>query len=568
MSDTWTLGDLAKQDGYLPDVGEPLIPSGPQVSAGVPWANDLTDRLSRGVAQLPGAMMSGAVQAVTTPGKLMQPNPYPEGSEEAHYYDALRTKAAVDWSGGMALNTMGTGAIAGVPLRAGETALGAGAVRPVMGEVAATDRLPILPGDTRVSTRFPTAVKSTEDPLAQHLSIGTEEMKLDPENFAHNTAILSRYPGFEKLKGMSADEAAQAYVDQAKGNLQYLYNRSPGEMRLRSPRWYEGAHEISDALANRWGIPRPSASAALAALSPQKDWFMNASLGERVGDIVMANPKGTPDMLAWARSHKDLSQDPETLQMIRGMAGRRLDRVDPEEAALFVRAYDEAHNPRNYRSILPEGYFGDFIQTQKGEPAKAAWGTYGDIDKARRAILSGGDMNVISPLLGGKHKVRSFYNNIELPFDPRFGDITGDTHQVAAAQLRPLSGTSEAVTQHLASGGPAGSVNARSSAVSGVQGTYGLVADATRQFAAEHGLLPRAGQSATWEPIRELFPADWKNARNATAVDDIWKAHDRGELSLDQARDAIFNLAGGIGTPEWARGGLSARAPQLGSTYR
>jgi hypothetical protein len=54
-----------------------------------------------------------------------------------------------------------------------------------------------------------------------------------------------------------------------------------------------------------------------------------------------------------------------------------------------------------------------------------AWGTFGDIDKARRAIQSGGDMDVISPLLGGKHKVRSFYNNIEVPNDPRFGDITG-----------------------------------------------------------------------------------------------------------------------------------------------
>jgi hypothetical protein len=88
-------------------------------------------------------------------------------------------------------------------------------------------------GDKRVSTRFPTAVKAEEDPLRQHLSIGTEEMKFDPANFEHNTSILSRAPGFEKLKGMSADEAA-TYIDQAKGNLQYLYDRSPAEMRLRS----------------------------------------------------------------------------------------------------------------------------------------------------------------------------------------------------------------------------------------------------------------------------------------------------------------------------------------------
>jgi hypothetical protein len=83
-------------------------------------------------------MMSGLAETVATPGKLMQPNPYPEGSEAASWYDDQRQGAMVPWATGMALNTMGTGAVAGVPLRAGETALGAGAVRPVMGEVAAT----------------------------------------------------------------------------------------------------------------------------------------------------------------------------------------------------------------------------------------------------------------------------------------------------------------------------------------------------------------------------------------------------------------------------------------------
>ncbi|WP_445222468.1 DUF7178 family protein [Bradyrhizobium sp. Pa8] len=458
---------------------------------------------------------------------------------------------------------MGTGAIAGVPMRAGEAVLGAGAIRP-LSEVPQA----IAKGDTRVATRFPTGVKSPENPLRQHLSIGTEEMRMDPEQFAHNTSILARYPGFAHLKGMAPEEAAQAYIDQAAGNMRFLYENSPADLQRRAPLWYEGANRISDALAQRWGVPRQSASAALASLSPQKDWFMNASLGERVGDIVTANPRATSDMASWVGSQPALMAKPDTADLLRAIEGKRLDQVDPKHAALFVRAFDEAHNARNYRSVLPEGDFGDFVRTASGDPAKVAWGTFGDIGKAVRAIQSGGDMDTLSPLLGAKHKVRSFYNNIEVPNDPRFGDITGDTHQVAAAQMRPLSGSSEAVIQHLASGGPAGSVNAKSSAVTGVQGTYGLVADATRQFAQEYGMLPRAAQSATWEPIRSLFPADWKTAKNATAVDDIWKAVDRGELSVDQARRAIFDVAGGIGTPEWLRGGAGARAPQSASTYR
>lgn len=434
--------------------------------------------------------------------------------------------------------------------------LGAGAIRP-LSEVPQA----IKAGDTRVSTRFPTGVKSPENPLTQHLNIGVEEMKMDPAQFAHNTSILSRSPGFARLAEMSPDDAARAYVDQAKDNLAYLYDRSPKVMQERAPHWYEGANEFSGALADRWGVPRQSSSAALAALSPQKDWFMNASLGERVGDIVTANPRATSEMRDWINQASSIKNPAEVTAAIEG---KRLNDVEPQFSSAFVRAYDEAHNARNYRTILPEGGLGDFSRTMSGEPGKVAWGTYGDIDKAINAIRSGGDMNTLSPLLGAKHKVRSFYNNIEVPRDARFGDITADTHQVAAAQMRPLSGASEAVIQHLASGGPAGSVNSKASAVTGVQGTYGLVADATRQFAAEHGMLPRAGQSATWEPIRELFPAKWKTAKNAQAVDDIWRAVDRGEITAQQARDAIFNLAGGIGTPEWA----GQTAVRTGSTYR
>jgi hypothetical protein len=39
------IGDLARQDEYLPDVGDPLIPSGPQFSPGVPAVNAFMGRL-------------------------------------------------------------------------------------------------------------------------------------------------------------------------------------------------------------------------------------------------------------------------------------------------------------------------------------------------------------------------------------------------------------------------------------------------------------------------------------------------------------------------------------------
>lgn len=442
-----------------------------------------------------------------------------------------------------------------------------------MGSLAnASSYRPIAPGDTRVSTRFPTGVTATEDPLKQHLSIGLDEMRTSP-GYEKNISLLDQYPGFAHLQGMGTDEAARAYIRQAAGNLDYLYRRSPEVMKQRSPVWYEGAHEISDVLAQRWGVPRQSSSAALASLSPQMDWFKNASLGERTGDIITSAAAGRPmtsEMEAVARSPRlanlfggertgDLNKE-----MLRRITGKTFDRIDdPLEQALWLRLRDEAHNPRAYRTITPEGNFGDFVLNKDGSLANVGWGGLGEIRKAITALKSGGDMNIISPALGNMHKVRSFYNNIENPHYPLFGDVTADMHQVAGAQLRPLSGSSPAVEHNLSGG-----AGASSSALSGVRGTYGLTADATRMMAAEHGLLPRAGQSATWEPVRELFTKEWKTPENANKVDSIWRAHDRGDISIEQARDAIFDLAGGIGTPSWARPGIKVFAPTQGSTYR
>jgi hypothetical protein len=76
------MGDMVA----LPDVGAPLMGSGPQVSTGMPWANRAADIGSRAV----GNVVQGQTQLVTAPGAIAQPNPYPPGSEEAAWYDQDR----------------------------------------------------------------------------------------------------------------------------------------------------------------------------------------------------------------------------------------------------------------------------------------------------------------------------------------------------------------------------------------------------------------------------------------------------------------------------------------------
>jgi len=430
-------------------------------------------------------------------------------------------------------------------------------------------------GSKRVSTRFPTGAKATESPISNQLSMNFNEA-LAGDMGAYNARLLSGYPGFARLAEMSPEEAARAYVDQTAGNLRFLIDRMPEGSVGQTKQWYEGANRISDAIANRIGVPRQSASAALAALSPQKDWFQNASLGERLADIVSGqyDKPATNAMMDFIINNPKINT-PQYVDEIATMGGKPFSSLSPLQKAIYVRAYDEVYNPRAYREVTPEGLLGDFILTGKGEPAKVAWGSFNEIGKAIRALESGGDMNVISPLLGERHKVRSFYNNIEDPNEywGEFGDVTGDTHAVAANQLRPLSGNTTAVAQNFGNAldkkyQGADWVPAKGSSVTGVQGTYGFNTEPYRVVAPEYGLRPRAGQSVGWEAVRALFPDTFKTEKNMNVIDSIWREYDAGNITIDEARSAIFNAAGGFTGGNWGQSPAGLLDPAFGSTYR
>ena len=90
----------------LPDVGAPLIGDGGQFSPGVPWANKAADIASKLVENT----FSGAISLVATPGAIMQPNPYPPGSEDAFWYEDQRQQLINKAAPAMAFAMLGAGA--------------------------------------------------------------------------------------------------------------------------------------------------------------------------------------------------------------------------------------------------------------------------------------------------------------------------------------------------------------------------------------------------------------------------------------------------------------------------
>jgi len=420
----------------------------------------------------------------------------------------------------------------------------------------------------RISTRLPTAKGATDDPIAQPLQIGLDEVKADPVVFEHNVGIVKNYPNMTDAEAaLPPEEASEAFIEHAKNNLLWIFDKVPEQTRERSKLWYDGARAITDRWSEKYNVPDASIAGVLAALSPQKDWYMNVSLGERVLDI-MSNQQDTMfsnEMMDRAFTVFPKEKDRAVIQAI---SNKKLSELElPAEKAIWLRIYDETYGDRSHQIISPEGDFIGTALTAKGDPKGTGWGSVVEISKAISAFESGGDKNILTPLMGTKHKVRSFYNNILDPNGPS-GDVTIDTHAVAAALLRPLSGQATEVHHNFGSSPGKAKQGAdwfgatKNSAKTGVQGNYGLYAEAYRRAAAERGVLPREMQSITWEAVRGLFTDKFKGqARNVDDVNQIWYKYRKGEVSLDEARNAVEQRAGGINPPTWQRsdGGLDGQ---------
>ena len=398
-------------------------------------------------------------------------------------------------------------------------------------------------------------------------------LKSTPKLFNQHIGIVRGYPNVRADVAKNADDDALAehFIDHATQNLLALHDAVPPEIRQRGKKWYDGARAITEKWAKDYNIPDHAVAGVLAAMSPQKDWYQNVSLAHRVihtikgmGDNFYHNFTFSPEMEKTLQGLENLNK-PEYAgihNMIRGKSLGDLDGEnipDDEKAiakAMWVRLHDETYNSKDHRIVNPEGTFGDFVKTKSGKNAAAGWGSLTEIAKAVQALDTAHDPQKLSELMGEKHKVRNFYNNILHPNSSK-GDVTIDTHAVAAALMRPLSGTSVEVAHNFGSYAGKGQPNAGGSSISGVQGTYPLYSEAYRRAAKARGIHPREMQSITWEAVRGLFPDTFKTAKNAKDIDSIWSRYRNGEISQDEARNQVVKKAGGIRPPTWFTGGAS-----------
>lgn len=448
-----------------------------------------------------------------------------------------------------------------------------------------------IPGQSRdqdrISTRIPSEPAQKAQGIDAHatpdLTIGLDSMRQGKEAWDKNAALIKeRYPGFEHIRTNNPDSIKERFIQHLTDNLKFLHNHMVNDPNIgpaiveRSTHWYQGANRIAHQLASEYGLHPRQTAAVLAALSPQKDWFQNVDLARRLLEINQrqGNLSLTPQMRNYAQGYIDqLRKDGKNPAEVERLDGLRkkfettpYQRItDPHERAVWTRWYDEAHHSRDYKVVTPEGAYGDTAMNpakygkrgqvlQEAAPRKVSWGSFNEIQKAMAALQTN-DLPTISRLMGSNHKVRNFYNNI-IAHDAQHGDVTIDTHAIAAALLRPLGASTMEVGHGLGTTTGKGVPGAANNATIGNKGMYGLYAEAYRRAAHDLGLLPRQLQSITWEGVRGLFsPEQKRDEKFRNQIDDIWR--NKGQwrnIDANTRRRAIVDAAGGIRRPAWAGG--------------
>lgn len=373
-----------------------------------------------------------------------------------------------------------------------------------------------------VSVRRPTGKKVRENALMDVLNINFQVAMAHTDTVQKNADLILTYPfvagALSKAERKKPNVVIEKFIDWIADNLKTLYFAMPAELRDRSRQWYDGARKYAVKWSERYGISEMQAAAIIASLSPQKDWFVNMSMAERMLDMWMTirDQRVTPEMIKQAEfrnssDDEDNGSVKERQRIWAQIGDSTLGELmaDPgkaKAAAMFMRMWDETNNSNRVFRLTPEGG-----STGNEWQVKMQWQSYAVLAKVISLLRDGSRTNVWQQI-GNEHKVRSFYNNIVSP-NSVLGHATIDTHAVAAGLFLPLSSSSPYV------GHAWGSDGAASSSETGMNGLYAIFVEAYRRAGADPriNLLPREMQSITWESVRSLFPDVFKRSLGQVA---------------------------------------------------
>jgi len=440
-----------------------------------------------------------------------------------------------------------------------------------------------------ISQRVPSSAKAEPAQLNSEgvpLAHGQNDLHLGLEHLPLERAAnkLRKLPDLAPILGRASGDNSvlRASSRHFQDNLRWIYEHMDPVVRDIAEHWYEGAHVHTRGIAEAHGIPHRAAAGMTARLSPGWDWNHNVELLHRILGTHLAQgmteetPEGRPteDMIrriqgyAAAQTRENARRYYTELANELAQAPRYSELADPIARAMFIRARDESRSARvegasHVPLIHPYGAVSGWaMKPNKRDIDTLKWQSLDNVGAALKILMDPSLPNISRILGEGNHKIRSFYNDIIAPFH-RQGNVTVDTHQIAASHLIPL-GIAHAYAEHGA--------NAPEFSETGSYGLYALYQHATQMLAKELNISPRAAQSIVWEGGRALFPAASKRSKKAAealggegapkeriAYAPLVEAAWRESQNAERTREAIGQFAlhdirahgGRIPPPEW-----------------
>lgn len=235
------------------------------------------------------------------------------------------------------------------------------------------------------------------------------------------------------------------YITAVQSNLLALIELFPKRLRDVARLWYDGANIIAQKFGKQYNATIEQASAVLAVFSPQKDWFMNVSLAQRMMNIwendqetvwspemtkqfimrsgepqpVESVKKGDTEPTISTRESLITDANPEGIvyqhgaikkvdddgntywenwdnqkaaenlkdaqRMLKDLEGKTLSQIkDRKLKARFIRILSEVRDSSAYPIVTPDGRMPGTMQVNNDKVtlSKVAWGGYNTIEKA------------------------------------------------------------------------------------------------------------------------------------------------------------------------------------------
>ncbi len=393
------------------------------------------------------------------------------------------------------------------------------------------------PAGGRIASRLP---KGGPD----HETTGLHLENLSPENVAAQVARLHQVGAVPKEY-----DTVDKVLGFMEGNIQSVLDKASPEEQNAWKKWYEAANKMGADIAAESGTSHIGANAMIAALSPGTDWNINVGMARSAAKTLSEDKPITAETAKyanallqekWARevssfdrkrekeqgAHDKLvaeraaTTDPKAIKKLDAAIAKKqeilsrsqpsqpdLDHfkpgtkpsdLEPLQAAYLVRASDPNPVVRNNK-VNPDGTYDDseLSLTKAGKPQSGTWQSYENIAKAIK-VYRDPSIESISTAMGEAHKVRTFFNNINSPNDPR-NEATIDTHSAGISVGVALS-----ITHPWIAAGGNSMMSSPRHVADGTSGTYSIMAEAHRRVAARNNLLPRELQSITWEQWRRM----------------------------------------------------------------